>query len=464
MSTVIASKFALNRGNARVWCEGRKLAREGIAVGMKYELKFDQANRQVNVLFGHDLVNVSGSVSRRKLRGTDNEYLPVIDMSDKKFLELFEESEEIRIAINGLKMTITAQLSSSDAKERVARLQRKLANREPLTVCSLFHGGGVLDTAMHAGLARSGIDSYCKVAVELEGKYLDSSLQNNPQLFRNDSVLFEGSIEHFNPRGVRVECLIAGIPCTGASLSGRAKNGLEFAEAHSDAGHLFYYFLNAVIALNPAIVIIENVLPYSATASMAVIRSVLRSRGYELEETNLDASKFGCLEKRERLCVVASTPTAMTTGVLDNLVSTKQKESCVGDILEDIPEDSPLWRSFDYLAIKEQRDLAAKKGFKRQLITAESESYGVIAKGYNKCRSTEPFIAHPTNPNLSRLLTPLEHARGKGVPPCVIDGLSDTVAHEVLGQGVCWLPFESVGFAIGTHMQAAMQQTSQAAA
>ena len=97
MSTVIASKFALNRGNARVWCEGRKLAREGIAVGMKYELKFDQANRQVNVLFGHDLVNVSGSVSRRKLRGTDNEYLPVIDMSDKKFLELFEESEEIRM-------------------------------------------------------------------------------------------------------------------------------------------------------------------------------------------------------------------------------------------------------------------------------------------------------------------------------------------------------------------------------
>ena len=70
----------------------------------------------------------------------------------------------------------------------------------------------------------------------------------------------------------------------------------------------FYCFLNAVIALNPAIVIIENVLPYSAAASMAVIRSVLRSRGYELEETNLDASKFGCLEKQERLCVVTSTP------------------------------------------------------------------------------------------------------------------------------------------------------------
>ena len=34
MSTVIASKFALNRGNARVWCEGRKLAREGIAVAL----------------------------------------------------------------------------------------------------------------------------------------------------------------------------------------------------------------------------------------------------------------------------------------------------------------------------------------------------------------------------------------------------------------------------------------------
>ncbi|WP_181824834.1 DNA cytosine methyltransferase [Aeromonas sp. ARM81] len=456
MATVIATKLSINKGSARVWCEGRKLSREGIEVGMKYELAFDPEAGQVRVTFGTDLPNPSGTVSRRKVRGTEEEYLPVLDMNDRQFLSLFQESEEIRIAIRDKRMVITAQVCSSDAKERVQRLQRKLANGEPLTVASLFHGGGVLDTALHAGLERAGVESYVKLAVELEGKYLESSLRNNPQLFRKDSVLFEGSVEHVNPRGASVEILAGGIPCTGASNSGRTKNKLAFAEEHESAGACFFHYLSLVIALNPAICIIENVVPYGSTASMAVIRSVLSSRGYVLEETVLDASEFGCLEKRQRLCVVARTPGAAVSDVLSNLVSTKVKESCVGDILEDIPDEDPRWREFSYLASKESRDLAAGKGFKRQLITCESTGYGTVGRSYQKCRSTEPFVTNSNNPDLSRLLTPLEHARGKGVPVNIIDGLPDTTAHEVLGQGVCFPPFEAVGFSLGSNMLAAL--------
>lgn len=90
---------------------------------------------------------------------------------------------------------------------------------------------------------------------------------------------------------------------------------------------MFYYFLSAVTALNPSIVVIENVVPYSSTASMAVIRSVLSSRGYVLEETILDASQHGCIEDRQRLCVIARTPGAMETAVLETLIPTKVKES-----------------------------------------------------------------------------------------------------------------------------------------
>ena len=457
MATVIATKIgSTNKGLPRVWLEGRKLEREGIEIGMKYQLNFDQDAGQVKVTFGTDLENYSGTVSRRKLRGSDESYLPVIDMNSREFLDLFSESEEIRIAIRDKKMVITAQVSSSDAKERVERLQRKLATGEAITVASLFHGGGVLDNAVHAGLERAGVTSYVKVAVELESKYLESSLANNYHLFKADSVLFEGSIEHFNPRGTSVYVVCAGIPCTGASLSGRAKNKLACAEDHQEAGALFYYFLSAVTALNPSIVVIENVVPYSSTASMAVIRSVLSSRGYVLEETILDASQHGCIEDRQRLCVIARTPGAMETAVLETLIPTKVKESCVGDILENIPDNSPMWKTYDYLADKELRDLEAGKGFRRQLIKASDEKYGCVAKGYNKARSTEPFICHPTDPALSRLLTPIEHARGKGIPVSIIDGLSDTTAHEVLGQSVCWPPFEAVGFALGSNMLAAL--------
>lgn len=67
-------------------------------------------------------------------------------------------------------------------------------------------------------------------------------------------------------------------------------------------------------------------------------------------------------------------------------------------------------------------------------------------------------MVHQTNPLLSRLLTPAEHARVKGIPLEVIEGVSETVAHEGLGQSVIFPKFEAVGFEIGRSIQAAYQE------
>lgn len=48
-----------------------------------------------------------------------------------------------------------------------------------------------------------------------------------------------------------------------------------------------------------------------------------------------------------------------------------------------------------------------------------------------------------------RQLYAREHARIKGVPESLIQGLSETVAHEILGQGIVYEPFRAVGRAIG---------------
>lgn len=49
-------------------------------------------------------------------------------------------------------------------------------------------------------------------------------------------------------------------------------------------------------------------------------------------------------------------------------------------------------------------------------------------------RSTEPFWKREDG--LERLLTVAEHARVKLIPESLVSGLSDTIAHQGLGQSV----------------------------
>ena len=214
---------------------------------------------------------------------------------------------------------------------------------------------------------------------------------------------------------------------------------------------MFFNFLQFVEALNPAVVLIENVPEYQNTASMEVIRSVLSSLGYSLQERILDGNEFGVIERRKRLCVVA-----LSHGIdgfePEKVQPVRTKESRIQDILEPVPLDSERWKSFDYLAEKELRDKAAGKGFSRQLLTGDDEFCGTIGKDYAKCRSTEPFIVHPEQPELSRIFTPTEHCRVKGIPEELIQGLSDTVAHQILGQSVVFPAFEALALALGNSL------------
>lgn len=59
------------------------------------------------------------------------------------------------------------------------------------------------------------------------------------------------------------------------------------------------------------------------------------------------------------------------------------------------------------------------------------------------------MLLNKDNPELQRLLSPQEHARVKDIPEHLIEGLSDTVAHEVLGQSVIHSVFRGVGEHIG---------------
>ena len=65
-----------------------------------------------------------------------------------------------------------------------------------------------------------------------------------------------------------VEILEAGLPCSGASVAGRAKRSLALAEEHPEVGHLVVSFLMVIARVKPAVVLLENVKQYLTTGSM----------------------------------------------------------------------------------------------------------------------------------------------------------------------------------------------------
>jgi len=445
MATLINTKLGSNRGRSRIFLEGTKLAREGYVPGGRFDIIADGEKRLVLKMAEQGRYKIS----KRTRNGRTH---PIIDINRAELADIFAGVEMLRCMVAKGKIIITAHFQEKRVNDRAERLMRKLEEGEPLRVGSLFHGAGTLDRALHDGFAKAGINTKTGVAVELESKYLDASLANNPDIWDQHSIPMQTPIQALDLRGTTMEMDIVagGIPCTGASRSGISANHIQYAEEHEAAGALFFNFLSFIQAVNPAIVIAENVPEYANTAGMAVVRSVLGSLGYEVQERIMCGNAYGTLEKRRRLCVVAISKGLEGVFDINQIDPLCAKPATVGDILE--PFDSvpaETWKTYDYLAKKEARDLAAGKGFKRQQVTADATSVATITRGYSKVRSTDPHLLHPTDPTLSRLFTPVEHARLKGVPEDLIEGLSATTAHEVLGQGVIFPLFAAVARSIG---------------
>lgn len=165
--------------------------------------------------------------------------------------------------------------------------------------------------------------------------------------------------------------------------------------------------------------------------------------GYNIHEIELDEKQAGSIEKRRRYWFVA-----VSSGIdslnIDKIINYERSAATVGEILEDIPADDKMWSENQYLKDKAITDKAAGKGFaNRCLINGDSETVNTIGRHYNKRRSTEPMLTRADGKE--RLLTPVEHARVKGVPASLVANLPATTAHEGLGQGITWNQGRGIG-------------------
>jgi DNA (cytosine-5)-methyltransferase 1 len=436
-----------SRGNLRFYKQGKKLALAGFVPGTRFEAELHSEEGLVVLK-----VNCAGDrVVSKKTTGESE--IPVIDINSSQYLSIFEGMDQIRVVVEDGRIVLMALATEVRRVERLKRLKEKLQSGESLAVGSTSHGAGILSHALHFGMQEKGVNSKLIFANDIDPEYLEQSQNHNP-VFDAETVLIAAPLQEFAfdrqalDKIGRVEILEAGLPCTAASVAGRAKKHLEKPEDDQNVGHLIVGFLSLINQTNPAIVVLENVSQYLSTASYAIYKTQMSNFGYEVKESVLEGQEFGSLENRRRMCSVA-----VTIGMefdFSMLEIPEKVAKTVSEVLDPIGANDPIWSEMSYLKVKEERDKRDGKCFKRQEVHADAQAIPTITRGYQKRRSTDPMLVHPENPNLLRLFSVGEHCRIKGVPEVLLTGVSATKGHQMLGQSVCYQMIKSLGGGLAT--------------
>ena len=447
------TKLGESRGKPRLWMEGIRLEACGFAPGTKFRVDLDLVSRQVRLKIDPD---GDRTVSSRKGRSED-ERTPIVDVTGGSLADVLGEGAKVRAVLSVGEIVFDLHPVELAIQAREKRTREHLAQGF-VTESTLCAGAGVSTLALQQGIESSGLDTRVDWIVDREGRYLDLAVRNNPAI-TPDTRIYEASLEEVETAALNgTDALQVSLPCTGHSVSGKAKRKLNQAEDHPTDALAVYGLLRILEAVNPTVVVSENVEQARDSASYALVRAYLSDQGYELFEGLYDGAQAGTIENRTRWWMVALSRGFAQGFSMDNVPALPRTFESLGQALEALPEDDSRWKAYDYLTAKATRDAAEGKYFARQLVTTESTSIGTVGRGYAKARSTEPFLVR--DDGLQRLLTPVEHARVKGIPEQLVDGAPATLAHEALGQSILFGHAVGIGAALGEQFRKVFAKSS----
>jgi len=227
---------------------------------------------------------------------------------------------------------------------------------------------------------------------------------------------------------------------------------------HED-GNLFIPTLDVINRANPAIVLLENSDNMLNSDTLALMDSVMSATGYYKTHTVLNGHEHGDFELRKRLCVVWVSK-GLTGLDADALPREGQHDRIVADILEPISDTDKAWKDLSHVAKKNNEK---SHSHKMCVVNDNDTKMPAIIATYAKIKADTPFVAHPTNSGLHRILTVSEHAnvrRMAGEMKKAIVSVGDgthhltnrtnaTAAHMMLGNSITPQPWASMGSFIG---------------
>ncbi|UXF74637.1 DNA cytosine methyltransferase (plasmid) [Stenotrophomonas maltophilia] len=444
------TKLGHSRGQPRLWLEGLRLGKCGFMPGSKFRVELDLVNRQVRLK-----VDAAGdrTVSKREkaLEGGEIRQTPIVDVTGGALSDVLGEGARVRATLAAGEILFDLHPADLALEQREKRTREHVRDGY-LTEATLCAGAGVSTLALKEGLEREGLRTRVDWIVDREGAYLELAAQNNDAI-GSDTRLYEASLEEIDAQALsQVDVLQVSLPCTGHSLSGKAKRKLDNAEQHPTDALAVYGLLRILEVVNPSVVVSENVEQARDSASYDLVRAYLDAQGYVMSDVVLDAKVAGTIENRKRWWFCAISKGLAESYSMANLPAQPRLYETLGDALDaGAHSDESRWRAYEYLTEKAARDAAAGKGFKRQLVTPDSTEVGTIGRGYAKARSTEAFLVR--DDGLQRLLSPVEHARVKGIPEKLVVGASTTLAHEALGQSILFGHAAAIGESLAAHLK-----------
>jgi len=424
-TTVAATK----KGN-RIWLEGIKLNSLGFTRGSKYSRILEDGVITLSTEENGPL-KVSG---KRRNGGS----VPVIDLCGKWLEEVFSEGDLITAKIEDGKISI--KLHKEGQAQRV--LEESLLTSPVLRKGVLCYGIGVSGHAFQKALDDIGVDSRLELVAEREAKYLQVASKNN-NFLTDGTLMLQGDLERVDVDDLpNLDILSMSLPCTGHSPAGKTSNKISSAEEHKDAATAVFGAMKIIYKTNPSVIISENVVQARNSATYSLIKAELARLGYTVFEAILGIEESNALENRNRYWFVAISSKISRNFDLEDLkqyVGEKPYHS-IGDLIED---DGPQkFFSPEKFLKREAENKAKGRGFKTQFVTREGTSVNVIPRNYSKRQVSNP---HYLEDGKVRLFNSKEHARLKGIPEKLVEGISETTAHEGLGQSILY----SHAYAIG---------------
>lgn len=413
---------------ARIWLDGEILARNGFTRGINYRRSLVPSSNTIRLVADPDgNYTVSG---KRKGGGQ----CPVIDLQSKRIADFAQGADQVQVGFSDGVIEISISAMAARQVEREEKLKSEL-EAGTISEGTLCAGAGMATLALKEGLKAQGFDMHTDWVVDREGAYLDVGLRNN-SAFMSSTTVINAPMEAVEPDMISpVSICQLSLPCTGQSSSGKAKNKIKYAEDHATDATAVYGMMKLLSRINAAIYVSENVVEAQNSATYSLIRSTLRLLGYNIAEGVLDSEQSGSIENRRRYWFVAVSA-GLPEADWSQIPHYPRRYATLGEALDPIDHDDPMWSDNQYLKDKAEKDAAEGKGFKRQLKVPSDTSCGVINKSYAKRQSTPPYLVRPEIDDKERLFTAAEQARFKGCDPSVVQGVSFTTATEVLGQGI----------------------------
>ncbi len=271
MIAMAVLKVGENRGAPRVWVSCENARRAGFEPGQRFVVQHSGKGLLIK------LDTEGERVVSQKKRGERT--VPVIDINSKETLSPVAGCEVVRVVFGKGQIYVSALASELRRQERLERESK--ASRRPGRLSGtggIALGGGIVAHAVHQGIKDAGLTPHALVANEIREELVNHALVHNDSLSQYTVVLnaplqevaFDDEVlKRLQP----VDLVDCGIPCSGASVAGKARNKNAMMEDHEHVGHLIAAAIALLVKLNPVCIVWENVTQYSSTASAAILRA-----------------------------------------------------------------------------------------------------------------------------------------------------------------------------------------------